>query len=110
MVLAIREAFAYEGEVENYRRRAEFRGARSTSCVVRPAVSGCGTSRLRAPQFVFIAAGTLDDPSWAVPTSHIWTEVASPGVSFHDDAIAIEGQPSDRQILIDAFNRVYPIA
>jgi hypothetical protein len=63
---------------------------------------------LAGTEFVFIAAGTLDDPSWAVPTSHIWTELASPGIAFQDDAVVIEGQPASRQILIDAFNRVYP--
>jgi hypothetical protein len=106
MVLAMREAFEHSGEVQRYRRRAD--SGREID-IVRCAICGVRMwhEPLAGPQFVFVAVGTLDDPSWAVPTSHIWTEVASPGVSFHDDAVAIEGQPSDRQILIDAFNRVY---
>jgi hypothetical protein len=49
----------------------------------------------------------LDDPSWVIPTSHIWIERASPGVVMQDDAVKIEGQPSDRQVLMDAFIKVY---
>ena len=64
---------------------------------------------LSAPGLVFIAAGTLDDPSWVVPASHIWVEKASPGVLFQDDAIKIEGQPAQRELLFDAFARLYPL-
>ncbi len=107
MVLALREAFAHEGAVDKYRRRAdsgrEIDIVRCASCGVR-----MWHEPLSGAHFVFIAVGTLDDTSWAIPTSHIWTQAASPGVFFHDDAITIEGQPADRQILIDAFNRVYP--
>ena len=59
------------------------------------------------PALVFIAAGTLDDPSWAIPTSHIWVERASPGVVMQDDAIKVEGQPASREMLMDAFTKVY---
>jgi hypothetical protein len=107
MILAMRESFEHAGEIQKYRRRAdsgrEIDIVRCATCGVR-----MWHEPLAGPQFVFVAVGTLDDPTWAMPTSHIWTEVASPGVSFHDDAIIIQGQPSDRQILIDAFNRVYP--
>jgi hypothetical protein len=106
MLLAMRDAFSHEGPVQKYRRRAD--SGREID-IVRCAT--CGVRMWHEPlagaEFVFVAAGTLDDPSWAVPTSHIWTEVASPGVTFQDDAIVIEGQPVNRQILIDAFNRVY---
>ena len=56
---------------------------------------------------VFIAAGTLDDPSWAVPTSHIWVERLSPGVVMQEDAIQVVGQPTDRKILMDAFTKIH---
>jgi hypothetical protein len=62
---------------------------------------------LSSPQFVFILAGTLDDPSWAVPASHIWAEEAAPSVVFEDDALVIEGQPADRQTLMEAFAKAY---
>jgi len=107
MLLAMREAFEHTGDVQKYRRRAD--SGREID-VVRCA--NCGVRMWHEPlsgaQFVFIAAGTLDDPLWAIPTSHIWTAVASPGVIFQDDAIRIEGQPADRQLLIDAFDRIYP--
>jgi hypothetical protein len=107
MLLAMREAFEHAGEVQRYRRRAD--SGREID-IVRCAT--CGVRMWHEPlsgaQFVFIAAGTLDDPSWAIPTSHIWTSVASPGVAFQDDALHIEGQPADRQMLIDAFDRIYP--
>jgi hypothetical protein len=107
MLLAMREAFSHEGPVQTYRRRAD--SGREID-IVRCAT--CGVRMWHEPltgsEFVFVAAGTLDDPSWAVPTSHIWAEVASPSITFQDDAIVIEGQPANRQILIDAFNRVYP--
>jgi hypothetical protein len=42
----------------------------------------CGTRMWHlpdaAPDLVILCAGTLDDPSWAVPTSHIFVEEAAP--------------------------------
>jgi hypothetical protein len=35
-------------------------------------------------------------------------DVVSPGVAFQDDALIVRGQPGDRQMLLDAFDRVYP--
>ena len=107
MILAAREAFAHEGgPVERYRKRAE--SGREID-IVRCAKCGVRLwhEPLAAPNLVFVAAGTLDDPGWAIPTSHIWAGRASPGVVFQDDALIVEGQPSDRQALIDAFDRVY---
>ena len=108
MILAAREAFAHEGgAVERYRKRAESgREIDIVRCVA------CGVRMwhepLAAAHLIFVAAGTLDDSSWAIPTSHIWVEKASPGVVFQDDALIAEGQPADRQALFDAFDRVYP--
>jgi hypothetical protein len=28
-------------------------------------------------------------------------------VTFRDDAVRFEGQPTDRQFMVDAFNRIY---
>ncbi len=74
--------------------------------------ANCGTrvwhAPVSAPQWVFVCAGTLDDTSWTTPVSHIWVECADPSVGFAPDALRIEGQPADRQVLIDAFGRAYP--
>ncbi len=59
---------------------------------------------------VFIAAGTLDDTSWVIPTSHIWVEKISPGVVMREDAVKVMGQPADRKILMDAFTAIYGAA
>ena len=57
---------------------------------------------------LLVSAGTLDDPLWAIPTPHIWTERASPGSLLPEDALRIKGQPATREILFDAFSRIYP--
>lgn len=106
--MAKRAAFVREaGKVERYTKRADSgRDVDILRC------AECGTRLWHepqsAPKYMFIAVGTLDDPSWAIPTSHIWVERASRAASFEDDAIKVVGQPSDRQLLIDAFARIYP--
>jgi hypothetical protein len=107
MVMAERKAFACEsGNVDRYTKRAD--SGRNVD------IFRCGKCGVRlwhepqsAPNYMFIAVGTLDDPIWAIPTSHIWVEKASPNVSFEEDAIRVTGQPADRQALIDAFARIY---
>ena len=105
-LIAPRDAFTHGGEVARYRKRA-VSGREIDIC--RCAV--CGTrlwhEPLSSPGLVFIAAGTLDDASWVVPASHIWIERASPGVVFQDDALIVEGQPATREMLMDAFTRLY---
>jgi len=107
MIMAERRAFLREtGDVDRYTKRADSgRDVDIFRC------AKCGTRLWHephsAPNYMFIAVGTLDDPSWAIPTSHIWVEKASPAVSFEDDAIKVTGQPADRQTLIDAFARAY---
>ena len=59
------------------------------------------------PDQIFLLTGTLDDSSWAIPTGHIWIEKASPDTVLRDDAVQIEGQPKDRQPLLDAFAKIY---
>ena len=106
MLVAKRDAFEAEGAGDVFRKEAD--SGREIDIV---RCAECGTrlwhEPLSSPALVFIAAGTLDDPSWAIPTSHIWIEKASPGVVMQDDAVKIEGQPGDRQALMDAFTKVY---
>ena len=108
MILAAREAFDHQGRTESYRRLApsgrEIDIVRCAKCGVR-----MWHEPLSAPQLVFVAVGTLDDPSWAIPTSHIFVAGASPGVVFQDDALILDEGPADRKILLDAFDRIYPV-
>lgn len=107
MLLAERKDFSYQGETARWRKRAdsgrEIDIVRCANCGVR-----LWHEPLSAPEYVFIAAGTLDDPSWAIPTSHIYAEKAVPDTAFAPDALVIDGPPADRQLLFAAFARVYP--
>ena len=107
MVLAARDGFAHAGgKVERYRKRAdsgrEIDIVRCQTCGIR-----LWHEPLAAPNLIFIAAGTLDDPRWVVPTSHIWIEKASPNVIMEGDALKVRGQPTERQALFEAFARIY---
>ena len=106
MLIANNEAFSFTGEIDVYRKRADSgRELDIKRC------AKCGTRmfhhNLASNALVFIAAGTLDDPSWAIPTSHIWVEKISPGVVMQADAIQVVGQPADRKVLMDAFAKIY---
>jgi hypothetical protein len=107
MILTSREAFSHQGDaIERYRKRAdsgnEIDIVRCVKCGVR-----MWHEPLSAPQFVFVAVGTLDDPSWAVPTSHIFARSVSPGVVVQDDALVLRDGPIERKALFEAFTRVY---
>jgi len=106
MLIAKSDAFSWTGETHVYRKRA---ASGREMDIQRCAKCGCRMfhHNLASSALVFITAGTLDDSGWAVPTSHIWVEKISPGVVMHDDAIKVVGQPADRQILMDAFAKVY---
>ncbi len=106
MVLAPREAFSHSGATERYRKRAD---SGNEIDIVRCAACGVRLwhEPLTAPQIVIVAVGTLDDTSWAVPTSHIFAKRASPGVVFQDDALVLDGGPTERRMLFDAFDRIY---
>jgi hypothetical protein len=101
-----RDSFHHlSGELQRYRRIAE---SGRQSDVVRCAT--CGTRLWHEPQafpVMTVTAGTLDDPSWAVPATHIWIEKASPAALMHDDAAKFTGQPP-REAQIEAFARIYP--
>lgn len=97
------EAFHHEqGEVASFRKRADSgREADYLRCAT------CGTRLWHQPlasqQWVMVAAGTLDDPSWVVPAAHIWVSRAAPSASIPDDVARWEKGPADRAELIAAF-------
>jgi hypothetical protein len=103
-IYAERSAFRHEqGEVARYRKRADSgRDADYVRC------AACGTrvwhEPLSAPQYVFVAAGTLDDPSWVVPAAHIWISRAAPSANIPAGVYACELGPADRKDLIAAFD------
>jgi hypothetical protein len=101
-------AFIHErGELARFRKRADSgREADYVRC------AKCGVrvwhEPLAAPQFCFIAAGTLDDPSWVVPAAHIWASRAAPSALIPEGVYACPGPPAaDRSDLFVAFERVY---
>jgi hypothetical protein len=106
VVLGDRSAFSHTGEVARWRKLAqsgrEIDIVRCAACGVR-----LWHEPVQAPHFVFIQAGTLDDETWFVPSSHIWVSRASATAAFAPDALKVDGQPSDRVITIEAFNRIY---
>ena len=106
MLIAPSAAFRVTGETHGFRKTAD-----SGRQLDMQRCASCGTRlfhrNLASNALVFIAAGTLDDPSWAVPTSHIYVERALPTAVFEADAIRVEGQPADRAVLMEAFRKVY---
>ncbi len=106
-IYADRTAFRHEqGELAVFRKRADSgREADYSRC------ARCG-SRVwhephSAPQWVFIAAGTLDDPSWVVPAAHIWVSRAAPSALIPAGVATWQEGPADRKELIAAFDVVY---
>lgn len=108
MIMGPNDAFTHDGgETHSWIRRADSgREIDIKRCAV------CGTRvwqhPLSAPQYVFIAAGTLDDASWVVPTSHIWIEKAAPSAFIPPGVWTHVGQPADRAGMMDAFAKAYP--
>ena len=107
MLLALRDKFRHPAEgLDRFRKRAD--SGREVDIL---RCANCGTrlwhEPLSAPNLVFIAAGTLDDSRWVVPTSHIWTDRANPTVRFEEDALKVALQPVERRELLEAFDRVY---
>lgn len=100
-------AFKHEqGAVKRHRKRADSgREADYVRCTI------CGTrvwhEALAAPQWIFIAAGTLDDPSWVVPAAHIWVSRAAPSALIPEGVRSWDQGPADRTELIAEFNKVY---
>ncbi len=94
------------GALDRYRKTAE-----SGRQVDIARCAACGTrlwhQPVSAPEYRFIAAGTLDDASWTVPTSHIWAKTRAPDVVIVADALVFDGPAPDRQLLWDRFAEVY---
>lgn len=105
-VTALRADLSHTGETARYRKTA---ASGRQADVVRCA--NCGTRLWHEPQALpdklFLMAGTLDNSDWAIPVAHIWVEQASPGAVFQDDAVRVEGQPTDRSFMVDAFTKIY---
>jgi len=103
-IYADRSAFHHEqGELARYTKRADSgREADYSRC------ANCGVrvwhEPRNAPQWVFIAAGTLDDPSWAVPAAHIWVSRAAPSAHIPPGVATWAQGPADRSELIAAFD------
>lgn len=72
----------------------------------------CGTRMWHlpevAPDLVILCAGTLDDSTWAIPTSHIFIEFAVADAVAAEDAIAVEGFQTTRPALWARFSEIYP--
>jgi hypothetical protein len=100
-------AFHHErGELASYRKRGDSgREADYFRC------TQCGTRLWHQPlasaQWTMIAAGTLDDASWVVPAAHIWVSRAAPSACVPEGVSRWEQGPSDRAMLIAAFDAVY---
>jgi hypothetical protein len=75
--------------------------------------AACGTrlwhKPLALPSLTLVSAGTLDDSSWAIPTSHIWMSRASGTTAIADDAVTFDLAAPHRQILWDHFDALYPL-
>ena len=103
------ESFVHEqGEVQSYRKRADSgREADYFRCVK------CGVrlwhKPLTLPQLTFVAAGTLDDPGWAIPVAHIWTSRAAPSAHFPEGVATWESHPPDRLEAIRIFEKIYAV-
>jgi hypothetical protein len=59
----------------------------------------------RYPDLLILRPGTLDDPSWAEPTAHIWTRSAQPWVAIPKDVLSYEQQPDDPLEMARAWQR-----
>jgi hypothetical protein len=108
MLIADAAAFHCTGETQSFIKTADSGRRLDIHRCTR-----CGTRlfhhNLANRALVFIPAPTLDESAWAIPTSHIYVERASPGVTIPGDAVTVEGQPADRAVLMAAFARVYGI-
>lgn len=95
-----------QGDLARYRKTAE-----SGRAIDIARCATCGTrlwhEPVAMPTLMFVAAGTLDDARWAIPTSHIWTRTKWPDAVIAEDAIVCDGPASDRQILWDRFAEIY---
>ena len=96
-----------QGELTRYRRTADsgrqIDAARCTACGAR-----LFHEPVSAPEIILVAAGTLDDTGWAVPTSHIWLSRSNGSFVPAADALGFPDGPPDRAALWDHFAKLYP--
>lgn len=90
------------GELAGYDKAADSgRTVRMLGCAV------CGTKIWNEPlassAMLVVKAGTLDDPSWAVPIGNIWTDSRLPWAEIDWSLTNFRRQPGDRQPLYDAW-------
>jgi hypothetical protein len=66
---------------------------------------GCRIAHGQTPSngILSLRAGTFDDPSWVVPSGHIWTRSAQSWFEFKDVDITCEVQPTDYVPFIEKF-------
>lgn len=71
----------------------------------------CGTRMWHAPDvapdLIILCAGTLDEPGWAIATSHIFVEEAAPDAVAAEDALVVEGFKTTRAALWGRFDDIY---
>ena len=109
-VYAPRKAFVHEhGELDRYRKLGD---SGNEADYFRCAGCGCRVwhEPLKATHLTMVAAGTLDDPSWAIPVAHIWVSRAAPSANIPAGVLTCEQGPADRAELIAEFERIYPRA
>ena len=74
--------------------------------------AACGTRMWHlpevAPDLVILCAGTLDDSTWAIAASHIWTEFAAADAVAAEDALVVESFQTTRPALWARFSEIYP--
>jgi hypothetical protein len=75
------------GDLETFTVRCD--SGRTKTCSFCPA---CGTRihHRTDDAFISLKAGTLDDTSWLVPTTHYWTKRKQPWVVIPDGALCVE--------------------
>lgn len=68
---------------------------------------GCRIAHGQIPSngILSLRAGTFDDPSWVVPSGHIWTRSAQAWFEFGPDDLVCEGQPTDYVPFMQKFQK-----
>jgi len=59
-----------------------------------------------APDMMVLRAGSLDNLDWAQPVGNIWTDSKAAWVKIDPDMVNMSGQPSDREPLFEAWNKL----
>lgn len=108
MVVPEAEVAHVSGELSVYEKTAD-----SGRVVKMFACARCGTKMWNQPpagEILIMKAGNLDEIGWAAPVGNIWTASRAPWVELDPDVPNFDGQPADRQALIDAFAAKWGVA